>query len=86
MVEVDWGTPLHNLAQRALPGDNPSAFLVGGYGGMWDTPTHFATPYAPLTLGAIGVATGVGVMVVLGAAACGLAESARIATSGRREL
>ena len=47
---------------------------------MWVAPTHFATPYAPQALGAIGVATGVGVMVVLGAAACGLAESARIAT------
>ena len=80
VVEVDWGTPLRDIAQRALPGDNPSAFLIGGYGGMWVAPAHFATPYAPLTLGAIGVATGVGVMVVLGAAACGLAESARIAT------
>ena len=80
VVEVDWGTPLRDIAQRALPGDNPSAYLVGGYGGMWVAPAHFATPYAPQALGAIGVATGVGVMVVLGAAACGLAESARIAT------
>ncbi len=80
VVEVDWGTPLRDIAQRALPADMPSAFLIGGYGGMWVAPPHFATPYAPLALGAIGVATGVGVMVVLGAAACGLAESARIAT------
>ena len=80
VVEVDWGTPLRDIAQRALPADMPSAFLIGGYGGMWVAPAHFATPYAPLALGAIGVATGVGVMVVLGAAACGLAESARIAT------
>ena len=80
VVEVDWGTPLRDIAQRALPADMPSAFLIGGYGGMWVAPAHFATPYVPLALGAIGVATGVGVMVVLGAAACGLAESARIAT------
>jgi NADH:ubiquinone oxidoreductase subunit F (NADH-binding) len=79
VVEVDWGTPLRDIAQRALPGDTPSAFLIGGYGGTWVAPAHFATPYAPLALGAIGVATGVGVLVVLGAATCGLAESANIA-------
>ncbi len=42
-------------------------------------PTHFTTPYSPSALGAIGVATGVGVMIVLAPSACGLAESARIA-------
>jgi NADH:ubiquinone oxidoreductase subunit F (NADH-binding) len=79
VVEVEWGTPLRDIAQRAVPRDTPSAFLVGGYAGMWVAPLHFATPYSPMALGAIGVATGVGVMVVLGSASCGLAESARIA-------
>jgi NADH:ubiquinone oxidoreductase subunit F (NADH-binding) len=80
VVEVDWGTPLHDIAQRSLPEDTSAAILIGGYGGMWVAPEHFATPYAPQALGAIGVATGVGVMIVLGMTACGLAESARIAS------
>jgi NADH:ubiquinone oxidoreductase subunit F (NADH-binding) len=79
VVEVDWGTPLRAIAQRAEPNESPSALLIGGYAGTWVAPAHFETPYAHLRLGVIGVATGVGVMIVLGSAACGLAESARIA-------
>ena len=80
VVEVDWGTSLHDIAQRSLPEDTSAAILIGGYGGMWVAPAHFATPYAPRALAGIGVATGVGVMIVLGTTACGLAESARIAS------
>jgi len=79
VVEVEWGTPLRDIAQRATPDDSPSAFLIGGYGGMWVAPVDFATPYSTMALGAIGVTPGVGVMVVLSAGTCGLAESARIA-------
>jgi NADH:ubiquinone oxidoreductase subunit F (NADH-binding) len=79
VVEVDPGTPLCDIAGRAVPIETPSAYLVGGYGGMWVGPAHFATPYDSVALGAIGVSAGVGVIVVLGPAACGLAESARIA-------
>jgi NADH:ubiquinone oxidoreductase subunit F (NADH-binding) len=79
VVEVDWGTPLQDIVRRAAPCETPCAFLIGGYGGRWVGPAHFATPYSPGALGAIGVATGVGVMVVLAPTACGLAESARIA-------
>jgi NADH:ubiquinone oxidoreductase subunit F (NADH-binding) len=79
VVEIAWGTPLQDIAQRATPCAAPSAFLIGGYGGMWVGPAHFPTPYSPMALGAIGVATGVGVMIVLAPTACGLAESARIA-------
>ena len=32
----------------------PQALLVGGYGGAWVGPEHFATPYASLSLRAIG--------------------------------
>jgi NADH:ubiquinone oxidoreductase subunit F (NADH-binding) len=79
VVEVEWGTPLQDIAQRAAPCDAPSALLIGGYGGNWVGPAHFATPYSPMALDAIGVAAGVGVMIVLAPTACGLAESARIA-------
>ena len=42
-------------------------------------PAHFTTPYASLSLRAIGATAGVGIVIVLGQDACGLMESARIA-------
>ncbi len=78
VVEVEWGTPLRDIAQRATPDEAPSALLIGGYGGTWVAPAHFATPYSRTALGALGIPVGVGVMVVLGPRACGLVESARI--------
>jgi NADH:ubiquinone oxidoreductase subunit F (NADH-binding) len=79
VVEVEWGTPLRDIAQRATPDEAPAALLLGGYGGTWVAPAHFATPYSALALGALGIPVGVGVVVVLGPAACGLVEAARIA-------
>ena len=79
VVEIDRGTPLIDVARRALLPARPEALLVGGYGGAWVSPMHFATPYASLSLRAIGATAGVGVVVVLGPDACGLMESARIA-------
>jgi NADH:ubiquinone oxidoreductase subunit F (NADH-binding) len=57
----------------------PQALLVGGYGGSWVDPVHFTTPYASLSLRAIGATAGVGIVIVLGPDACALMESARIA-------
>ncbi|HWF15694.1 MAG TPA: NADH-ubiquinone oxidoreductase-F iron-sulfur binding region domain-containing protein [Acidimicrobiales bacterium] len=79
VVEVDRGTPLIDIANRATPIGRPQALLVGGYGGAWVGPSHFVTPYASLSLRAIGASAGVGVVIVLGNDACGLMESARIA-------
>jgi NADH:ubiquinone oxidoreductase subunit F (NADH-binding) len=79
VVEVDRGTPLIDIAQQATPHQVPQALLVGGYGGAWVGPEHFATPYSSLSLRAVGSSAGVGVVIVLGPDACGLAESARIA-------
>ena len=79
VVEVDRGTPLIDIANRATPTGDPQALLVGGYGGAWIGPPHFDTPYASLSLRAIGASAGVGIIVVIGRAACGLMESARIA-------
>lgn len=79
VVEVDRGTPLIDIARRATPHRSPRALLVGGYGGAWVGPEHFATPYASLSLRAVGSSAGVGVVVVLGPDACGLMETARIA-------
>jgi NADH:ubiquinone oxidoreductase subunit F (NADH-binding) len=79
VVEIDRGSPLIDIANRANPAGPPQALLVGGYGGAWVDPAHFATPYASLSLRAIGATAGVGIIVVLGREACGLMESARIA-------
>jgi NADH:ubiquinone oxidoreductase subunit F (NADH-binding) len=79
VVEVDRGTPLIELARRALPAGPPQALLVGGYGGAWVSPAHFTTPFASLPLRAIGATPGAGIVMVLGERACGLMESARIA-------
>ncbi len=79
VVEVDRGTPLIDIANRAGPTGPPQALLVGGYGGAWVDPVHFTTPYASLSLRAIGATAGVGIVIVLGQDACGLMESARIA-------
>jgi NADH:ubiquinone oxidoreductase subunit F (NADH-binding) len=79
VVEIDRGTPLLDVANRAVPTGPPQALLVGGYGGAWVDPAHFTTPYASLSLRAIGATAGVGIVVVLGREACGLMESARVA-------
>jgi NADH:ubiquinone oxidoreductase subunit F (NADH-binding) len=79
VVEVDRGTPLAEIAARATPSGPIRALLVGGYGGSWVGPADFPTPYASISLRTIGATAGVGVVVVLGADACGVAESARIA-------
>jgi NADH:ubiquinone oxidoreductase subunit F (NADH-binding) len=79
VVEVDRGTPLWDIALRGTPTEPAQALLVGGYGGNWIGPQYFATPYASVSLRAIGASAGVGVVAVLGRSTCGVAETARIA-------
>jgi NADH:ubiquinone oxidoreductase subunit F (NADH-binding) len=78
VVEVDRGTPLLEIASRATPLGAPQALLVGGYGGAWVGPEQFGTPYASLSLRAVGATAGVGIVIVLGREVCGLMETARI--------
>ena len=79
VVEVVRGTALLDIATRANPLGPPRALLVGGYGGSWVGPDHFATQYASLPLRAVGASAGVGIVIVLGHEACGLTETARVA-------
>jgi NADH:ubiquinone oxidoreductase subunit F (NADH-binding) len=79
VVEVDRGTPLWDIALRGTPTEPTQALLVGGYGGNWVGPEFFDTPYASVSLRAIGASAGVGVIAVLGQTACGVAETARMA-------
>ncbi len=86
VVEVDRGTPLADIVARATPNGPIRALLVGGYGGSWVGPADFPTPYASMSLRTVGATAGVGIVVVLGADACGIAESARVARlPGRAE-
>ena len=71
VVEIDRGTPLIDIVRRGDPVGPPQALLVGGYGGTWVGPEHFTTPYASLSLRAIGATAGVGIIVVLGAEPAG---------------
>jgi len=79
VVEVDRGTPLHEIVALGGPTEPLQALLVGGYGGAWIGPEYFATPYTHSALRSVGGTLGVGVIVALGQSACGIAESARIA-------
>jgi NADH:ubiquinone oxidoreductase subunit F (NADH-binding) len=79
VVEVDRGTPLWDIVKLSTPTEPVQALLVGGYGGTWVSPTHFATPYSPVSLRGIGASAGVGVLEVLGESTCGVAQTSRIA-------
>jgi NADH:ubiquinone oxidoreductase subunit F (NADH-binding) len=79
VFEVDLGTPLIDILQRAEVHSGLSAVLLGGYGGTWLSAAHLDTPYAPSPLAAVGATLGVGIVVALSANSCGIAETTRIA-------
>jgi NADH:ubiquinone oxidoreductase subunit F (NADH-binding) len=79
VVEIDRGTPIEDIVALAAPVTKVQALLIGGYGGSWIGPEHFGTPYASIPLRTIGASAGVGIVAVLGAPACGLAEAGRVA-------
>lgn len=78
VLEVELGTPVGEVIRQAGPTDRPGGLLLGGYGGAWLGPDHLSTPYAPGPLAAVGATLGVGIIVVLPAGSCGIAETARI--------
>ena len=79
VLEVASGTPLGDIVACARPVDAVGAVLTGGFGGAWVPATAMGTPYTPQALAGVGGVAGAGVLVVLPARACGLAETARIA-------
>jgi NADH:ubiquinone oxidoreductase subunit F (NADH-binding) len=59
--------------------EEPGALLIGGYFGTWAAAAGtLALPFSVAGLTAVGATPGAGVVVVLPAAACGLAETARL--------
>lgn len=79
VYEVAYGTPLSEVVALGAPPLDAQALLVGGYFGTW-LPAEPAAALAYST-GGLAVASaspGAGVIAALPAAACGLAETARV--------
>jgi NADH:ubiquinone oxidoreductase subunit F (NADH-binding) len=81
VYELALGTPIGQaLAVAGAAAEPGQAVLVGGYGGGWlPQPWAAGVPLAHADLTAAGVALGVASLVALPGAACGVAETARIA-------
>ncbi len=79
VVEVELGTPVTDVVRPCGPTGPAGGLLVGGYGGAWLAPDLAATPLAPAPLARAGATLGAGIVVVLPATSCGIAETARIA-------
>jgi NADH:ubiquinone oxidoreductase subunit F (NADH-binding) len=80
VVEIDLGTPLAELVERAgaLTG-TPQAVLIGGYFGTWTRiDSVWNLPLDPESLKAAGLTFGCGLVRLLDARACGVDYSARI--------
>jgi NADH:ubiquinone oxidoreductase subunit F (NADH-binding) len=79
--EVALGTPLGSILDRAGGFRSPcQALLVGGLGGGWlPLPEALGTPLAHAELRSAGAQLGVGSIVALPTAACGVTETAAIA-------
>jgi len=77
--EVACGTPIGHALRLADAAVDAQAVLVGGIAGAW-LPLPFAAqvPLAHRELADTGATLGVGALFVLPAAACGVAETARI--------
>jgi len=82
VYEIAFGTPVRDMLALAGGGGEiggVQAVLAGGYFGSWLAGgAALGTPAAPDTLRAAGASFGAGIFLVLPAAGCGLAETARV--------
>jgi NADH:ubiquinone oxidoreductase subunit F (NADH-binding) len=81
VFEIELGSPVESLLEAAGgPVGPPRAFLFGGYGGAWiDASSVRGLEFSERSLGRAGGTLGPGVLVVLPASACPVAETARVA-------
>ena len=80
VCEVELGTPMATILERAGITAPVSALLVGGYGGTWLRSGLLNTPYAPGPLKTVACAVGAGVLAAIPTSSCGVSETARVAT------
>ena len=80
VYEIEIGTPVGGLIELGGGAEAPlGALLIGGFFGTWAEPaTALPWPFSSEGLAPIGASPGAGVVAALPAAACGLAETARI--------
>jgi len=79
VLEVAAGTPIGRVLGLAEASATAGAVLIGGVGGAWlSLPFAAGVPLGHRELTDLGASLGVGALFVLPAAACGLAETARI--------
>jgi NADH:ubiquinone oxidoreductase subunit F (NADH-binding) len=80
VYEIAVGTPVGDLLRQAGgPTEAPQAILAGGYFGGWIRyPDALDLPVSDPALRAAGAALGPGIVVLVPASACGLAETARM--------
>ncbi len=80
VYEIERGMPLADLLQSAGESEPLSAVLIGGYFGSWLPAEHIpGVRLAAEHLAEHGAILGAGVIVALGASACPVAETVRIA-------
>jgi NADH:ubiquinone oxidoreductase subunit F (NADH-binding) len=80
VLEVGIGTPVGQVLDLAGGASAPpQALLLGGYFGAWvDAAEASARPFSSAGLADLGAGPGAGLVAVLPAGACGLAETARV--------
>jgi NADH:ubiquinone oxidoreductase subunit F (NADH-binding) len=81
VVEVELGAPLTEVLDAAgWLSEEVSAYLIGGYAGGWiDSRDAERVRLSKPALAHLGVRLGAGIVVALGAEACPVAETARVA-------
>jgi NADH:ubiquinone oxidoreductase subunit F (NADH-binding) len=80
VAEVPYGVTLGDVLDAGGGASEPlQALLVGGYSGTWlRMPAAAGTRFSHEDLGAVGASVGVGTVIALPVAACGIAETARV--------
>jgi NADH:ubiquinone oxidoreductase subunit F (NADH-binding) len=80
VYELAFGTPMNDLVDAAGGSTEPlQALLIGGYFGTWVKASHaLGLRLSREDLRSVGCSLGSGVIIALGASACGLHESARV--------
>ena len=80
IYEIELGTPIGDVVMRAGgPTERPRALLVGGFFGAWlDAGAAWPLPMTHAALKSAGGALGAGMVIVLPASSCLIAETARV--------